>query len=85
MDVVIIKGGQLSLRASVIAHCRALVLMCLFCCKQLFLHFLILMITRRRCGYFGCHSTCFTAFFFPAEHWERERTQTNYGFGNVWP
>lgn len=38
MRIAVIKGGQLSPPASVIAHCGALVLMCLFCCKQLFLH-----------------------------------------------
>lgn len=70
MVVIVIKGGQLSLRASVIARCGALVLMCLFGCKQLFLHFLILMITGR-CVIFG----------FPFSESRRERTQTNYGFG----
>lgn len=53
MSVFVIKGGQLSLQAFLTAHCGALELMCLFCCKQLFLHFLILMITRR-CVVFGC-------------------------------
>lgn len=62
--VTVIKGGQLSPRASVIARCRALVLMCLFCCKQLFLHVLILMIMRRKCVIFGCHSCLFFSFPF---------------------
>lgn len=60
---VVIKGGQLSLRASVIARCGALVLMCLFCCKQLFLHFLILMITGR-CVIFGFSFSSFSANIF---------------------
>lgn len=57
-NVIVIKGGQLSLQASVIAHCGALVLMCLFCCKQLFFHSRILMITRSLV-IFGCHPPLF--------------------------
>ncbi len=73
MNVSVIKGGQLSLWASVIAHCGALVLMCLFCCKQLFFHFLILMLTRK-CVIFGFHSLCFTeCFFSPQLNMEKER------------
>lgn len=59
MNITVIKGRQLSLWAAVIAHSGAFVLMCLFCCKQLFLHFFILMITSR-CVIFGCHSSLFT-------------------------
>lgn len=92
MVVIVIKGGQLSLRASVIARCGALVLMCLFGCKQLFLHFLILMITGR-CVIFGFPFSSFLSSIFLSllntENMEggggaesrRERTQTNYGFG----
>lgn len=58
LNVIVIKGGHLSLWASVIAHCGALVLICLFCRKQLFLHFLVLMITRS-CVIFGCHLLLF--------------------------
>lgn len=63
MVVIVIKGGQLSLRASVIARCGALVLMCLFGCKQLFLHFLILMITGR-CVIFGFPFSSFLSSIF---------------------
>lgn len=86
LNVIVIKGGQLSLWASVIAHCGALVLMCLFCCKQLFLHFLVLMITRS-CVIFGCHLLlCFFVLNTEKERGRikpRERTQTNYGFESL--
>lgn len=52
ISITVIKTRQLPCQASVIVRCGALVLMCLFSCKQLFLYFLILMITRS-CVIFG--------------------------------